>query len=123
MSRAMWLKLELICFKGARKEGNVVKVAHTSDARSGDMKEYIDKFFDAVDKLEGMNVQINGDLLTIILLYSLPSSFENFKCAIESRDRLPIAEELEVKILEETEARKNEGELITAYYCFGCEKW
>jgi len=36
------------------------------------MKEHINKFFDAVDKLEGMDVQINGDLLTIMLLYSLP---------------------------------------------------
>lgn len=81
---------------------------------NGNMKEHIDKFFDAVDKLEGMDVQINGDLLTIMLLYSLPASFENFRCAIETRDKLPTAEELKVKIMEETEARKAGGELVTA---------
>ena len=60
----------------------------------GDIEEHIDKFFNT-DKLEGMHVQINGDPLTIysLLLYSLPSSFENFRCAIESRDRLSTAEE------------------------------
>jgi hypothetical protein len=42
-----------------------------------------------------------------MLLYSLPSSFENFRCAIESRDTrsLPNAENLKVKIVEENDAR------------------
>lgn len=53
-----------------------------------DIKEHLSSFFDTVDKLEAMDVEINGDLLTIMLLYSLPSSFENFRCAIESRDDL-----------------------------------
>ncbi|KMQ84505.1 retrovirus-related pol polyprotein from transposon tnt 1-94, partial [Lasius niger] len=35
----------------------------------------------------------------------LPPSFENFRCAIESRDELPGAEALKIKILEESEAR------------------
>lgn len=77
------------------------------------MKEHIDKFFDAVDKLEDMNVQTNGDLLTIMILYSLPASFENFRCAIKTRHKLPRAEELKVK-MEEIETRKAAGELITA---------
>ena len=42
--------------------------------------------FDAVDKLKEMDVQINNDLLAIMLLYSLPPCFENFRCVIESRD-------------------------------------
>ncbi|XP_049316543.1 uncharacterized protein LOC125779311 [Bactrocera dorsalis] len=73
---------------------------------SDDVKEHMAKFFDAVDKLESMNVQINGDLLCIMLLYSLPSTYENFRCAIESRDALPSAEVLKIKIIEESEARK-----------------
>lgn len=52
-----------------------------------------------------MSVEINGDLLTIMLLYSLPDSFENFRCAIETRDTLPDAESLKVKIIEENNAR------------------
>lgn len=43
-----------------------------------------------------------------MLLYSLPSSFENFRCAIESRDELPTPEVLRIKIVEEYDARKNE---------------
>lgn len=52
-----------------------------------------------------MNVHINGDLLSIMLFYSLPNSFENFRCAIESRDNLPNAEQLKIKIIEEFDAR------------------
>lgn len=52
-----------------------------------------------------MNIEINGDLLTIMLLYSLPDNFENFRCAIETRDTLPDVESLKVKIIEENDAR------------------
>ncbi|KZC15202.1 hypothetical protein WN55_00969 [Dufourea novaeangliae] len=68
------------------------------------------KFFDCVDKLAAMEVEINKDLLSIMLLYSLPSSFENFRCAIESRDNLPDVESLKVKILEESDARKQKND-------------
>ncbi|KMQ87617.1 retrovirus-related pol polyprotein from transposon tnt 1-94 [Lasius niger] len=55
-----------------------------------------------------MEVVMNPDLLTVILLYSLPQCFENFWCAIESRDELPTPEVLRVKIIEEHDARKND---------------
>lgn len=48
-----------------------------------DVREYLRKFFDTVDKLTDMEVDINLDLLTVMLLYSLPSCYENFWCAIE----------------------------------------
>ena len=54
-----------------------------------------------------MEIEINEDLLAILLLYSLPGSYENFRCAIESRDELPTSEALKVKIIEETDARKS----------------
>lgn len=54
-----------------------------------------------------MEVEINADLLTIMLLYSLPLSFENFRCAIESRDELLSPEVLKIEILEEYETRQN----------------
>lgn len=42
-------------------------------------------------------------------------SYENFRCAIESRDELPNAEVLKIKIIEESEARKQaSGSLVTA---------
>ena len=73
--------------------------------KSQDVRQHLLKFFDAIDKLNVMGVQINEDLLSIMLLYSLPASYENFRCAIESHDRLPSAEILKVKIIEESEAR------------------
>lgn len=54
-------------------------------------------------------VHINPDLLTMMLLYSLPQCFENFRCAIESRDELPTPETLRIKIIEEYDARKNDA--------------
>jgi hypothetical protein len=53
-----------------------------------------------------MDININDDLLAIMMLYSLPASYENFRTAIESRDELPSPENLKIKILEEDEARK-----------------
>lgn len=74
-----------------------------------DIREHVNKLFDTVDKLEEMEIEINKDLLSIMLLYSMPSNFENFRCAIESRDELPSPQALRVKILEEYETRKNES--------------
>lgn len=46
-----------------------------------------------------------------MLLYSLPSSYKNFCWAIESRDMVRKAEALKVKILEESNARKQDSTL------------
>ena len=43
-----------------------------------DIREHIKKFFDAVDKLQDMQVDIYPDVLATMLLYSLPSNFDNF---------------------------------------------
>jgi len=70
-SRAIWLKLESIyASKEPTRKATLSKLIHQRMQDSGGMKENIDKFFDAIDKLEGMNIQINGDLLIIMLLYS-----------------------------------------------------
>ena len=69
------------------------------------MRDHLNKFMDTVDKLTEMDIIINNDLLSIMILYSLPASYENFRIAIESRDLLPSPECLKIKILEESEAR------------------
>lgn len=56
---------------------------------SDDIHKYIDNFFDVVDKLAVMEIDINEDLLTTMLLHGLPLSFENFRWAIESRNAIP----------------------------------
>ncbi|GBM97061.1 hypothetical protein AVEN_233705-1 [Araneus ventricosus] len=60
-----------------------------------------------MDKLKVMEIEIANDLLTILLLYSIPESYENFRIAIESRDELPSPKTLKIKLIEEKIARKN----------------
>jgi hypothetical protein len=55
-----------------------------------------------------MELKIVDDLVTILLLYSIPDSYENFRIAIESRDELPKPETLKIKLTEEYEKEKVE---------------
>lgn len=106
-SRSVWLKLQSIFeSKGpARKATLLKRLIHHKLMDNGDVRQHIEKFFETVDKLEEMEIKIHEDLLSILLLYSLPDIFENFRCAIESRDQLPKVETLKIKILEEYDAR------------------
>ena len=113
-SRDVWNKLQQIYqSKGPARKATLLKqlTLQRMDS-SGDTREHLSKFFDAVDKLTEMDVVINNDLLCIMLLYSLPSSFDNFRCAIESRDELPSVDVLRIKILEESDARKNSDKQV-----------
>uniref|UniRef100_A0ABD2WD79 Retrovirus-related Pol polyprotein from transposon TNT 1-94 n=1 Tax=Trichogramma kaykai TaxID=54128 RepID=A0ABD2WD79_9HYME len=69
------------------------------------MIDHLKGSFDASDKLKSTGATLDDDLLAIMLLQSLPSSFENFRCAIESRDKLPDLEIQKIKILEEHKSR------------------
>lgn len=108
-SREVWLKLqEVYASKGPARKATLLKQLTLSKLSEGDdVREHLMKFFEAVDKLQAMEIAVNNDLLTILLLYSLPASYENFRCAIESRDDLPDPDILRVKILEECESRLN----------------
>jgi len=63
-------------------------------------------------------VNIPRDLLALILMNSLPRSFENFRCAMESRDVLPDLETLRIKIVKEFEARKDGMSDVTSKAMF-----
>jgi len=89
-SMEVWQKLESIYqSKGPARKATLLKqlTLHRINEHD-DISDHVRKFFDTVDKLGEMDIDINPDLLTIMLLYSLPPSFENFRCAIESRDTL-----------------------------------
>ena len=73
------------------------------------MSDHLSKFFDTLDKLTELEIVVSEDLLTILLLYSVPNSFDNFRCAIEARDDLPSPEALKIKLLEEYNARKGQS--------------
>ena len=108
-SREVWTRLETVyASKGPARKATLLKRLTQTKMHDGeDANAHLTGFFDAVDKLKAMEVDIHGDLLTIMLLYSLPDTFENFRCAIESRDALPDAETLKIKILEEFSARQH----------------
>lgn len=115
-SREVWLKLESIyASKGPARKATLLKQLILQRMVDGeDVREHMAKFFDAVNKLAAMEVEINGELLSIMLLYSLPSNFDNFRVAIESRDEVPTVDALKVKILEEYDVRKQTTVVETA---------
>ena len=47
------------------------------------MNEHINIFFVIVNKLEEMVMELADNLLSILLLYSIPEYYENFRCALE----------------------------------------
>lgn len=107
-SREIWAKLQSVY----QSKGPIRKVALLNQLifhklrDSDDAKVNTQEFLNTVDKLGEMDIQINNDLLTVMMLRSLPENFENFRCAISSRDDLPSLETLRIKILEEFDARK-----------------
>ena len=117
-SSELWNKLEEIYqSKGPARKASLLKSLiqlRMNDA--DDIRGHLRTFFDIVDKLSEMDITVDQDLLAIMLLYSLPSTFENFRCAIESRDELPSVESLRVKIVEEADARRGTGREKTEAY-------
>lgn len=111
-ARMMWTRLEEIYqSKGpARKAALLNSLMSMKMQDDDDAREHNRQFFDTVDKLADMEIDINPDLLSVILLRSLPDSFDNFRCAIASRDELPTPEILRIKIKEESDARKDNSQ-------------
>lgn len=106
-SREVWMKLHNIhASKGPAKKATLLKelLLHKLE-EGGDIREHVMRFFDVKSKLADMDIDMHDDLTSIMLLYSLPSSFDNFRCAIESRDSLPDPETLKIKVLEEEHSR------------------
>ncbi|KAI8116737.1 Retrovirus-related Pol polyprotein from transposon TNT 1-94 [Lucilia cuprina] len=66
----------------------------------------VNEFVSTIDGLKEIGIILNDDLLSILLLCSLPEEMEGFVVAMESRDRLPKYDKLIAKILEE-EMRQN----------------
>lgn len=112
-SNELWNKLkEIYQSKGPARKASLLKRLTLSKMKEGDdVRLHLAQFSDTVDKLGEMGLVINEDLLSIMLLYSLPESYETFRCAIETRDNLPNLENLKIKIVEEFEARKETARL------------
>lgn len=97
-----------LSIRPARKPTLIKQLTYQRMKESDDVREYIQKFFDTVEKLNEIDVDINVNLLSVMLLHSLHPTFDNFRCAIKSCDTLPSPESFHIKIIEESKARKHE---------------
>lgn len=68
--RQVWLKLQKIYqSKGPARKATLLEQLTLHKMTEGeDVREHLTKFFDTVDKLSKMKIQINQDLLAIMLL-------------------------------------------------------
>ena len=90
-SNDVWKKLmDIYQSRGpARKASLLKKLIQLKMKDDGDVSEHLRSFFDILDQLASLEITIHDDLVSVMLLYSLPHRYENFRCAIESRDELP----------------------------------
>lgn len=72
------------------------------------MTQYVNEFQYKAEQLEETGLKIPNELLSVMLLSSIPSEYENFAIAIESRDELPTLKTLKIKLIEE-EARREDN--------------
>ena len=107
-SKQVWDKLESVyASQGpARKATSLEQLLSRKLQEGDDVRDHLSTYMGIVAKLKTMEVDINGELLSVILVQSLRASFDNFQCAIKSRDKLPGAEKLIVKIIDKSESRK-----------------
>lgn len=111
-AREIWLKLELVFqSKGPARKATLLKKIILSRLKEEEkIRTHVTRFFEAVTTLKEIGVDMNEDVSTILLLYSLPDAYANFRCVIETRDDLSEPDVLRVKILEEYQTRKVTGE-------------
>ncbi|XP_017475839.1 PREDICTED: uncharacterized protein LOC108366072 [Rhagoletis zephyria] len=135
-SAEAWLKLKEVY----KPQGPIQKVSLYKQLLSKRMQdeenpqEFINAFTEIADKLSETGINIQDDLLSIILLSSLPKSFDNFVIAMETRDSLPCFSALKIKLIEEGERRKRQNEPAefeqhdkktqnkSKFKCFACGK-
>ncbi|GBO20432.1 hypothetical protein AVEN_269354-1 [Araneus ventricosus] len=104
------IQLEETTIQRPRPKSDTSEIAYPAQNDTGDVpRRSSEKILRYCYKLSEMEIKIDENLLSIMLLYSLPASYENFRCAIESRDDLPSADVLRIKIIEESEARRHDS--------------
>ncbi|GBP05517.1 hypothetical protein EVAR_91363_1 [Eumeta japonica] len=68
--------------------------------------ERIRNFSSTVEKLAETGIVLQEELFAVMLLASLPQSYENFVLKLETRDDLPKLSASKIKLMEEGESRK-----------------
>lgn len=81
------------------------KLLNSRMADGENVQKFLNEFSNCVDKLAEVGTDIQSDLVVIILLSCLPTSYEKFVAAMETRDSLPPFDVLKVELLEEGERK------------------
>lgn len=70
------------------------------------VQTHIMEFSNIVENLAAIDISLQEELIVIMLLASLPNSYENLVVALEARDELPSLSVIKCKLAEENERRK-----------------
>lgn len=107
-SAELWDKLKgLYESEGPTRKAMLLEdLIHHKMEEGEDMRDHVSRFADTVSKLEAMKIVIPQEMLVVILLSSVPSSYESFRIAIKSRKELPTLEELKIKLSDEYRVRQ-----------------
>lgn len=108
-SNKAWNELKSIHeSKGPVRKATLYKQLYRmKKTQDNSMTNYLNEFSSKTEQLKEAGIEIPDDLLSIMLLGSLPEEYENFAVAIESRDDIPSVSSLKIKLIEE-EARQKE---------------
>lgn len=88
--------------KGPCSQSNTIQAVIPDEEESRNIDdEILYDFTSKAEQLTEAGINIPDELLSIMLLGSLPGGFESFTVAIESRDEIPSISNLKVKLLEE----------------------
>lgn len=110
-SSEAWKKLEAVHQPTgpARKVTVFKQLLNLKMAEGSLIVTHLNSFYDLFEKLCEIDIKLPDELFVIILLSSLPKSYENFVVAIESRDELPKSNVIKTKLLEEGSRRESEA--------------
>lgn len=118
-SKEVWDKLnEIYCLTYPAYKSMLIKqLIDCKMQEDGNMNSHIKNFSNLIDKLREIHVYIHDDIITVMLLRSIPNSYEDFRVAIESAEIFPSFEVLKTKLLqEELKRRQNQEYENNTYY-------
>lgn len=78
-SSEVWKRLETIYpSQGPTRKATLLEQLLVQKmSEDDDVHDYLSRFMNTVDNLLQTSIEINGDLLTIMLIHSLPASYNN----------------------------------------------
>lgn len=118
-SKEVWDKLnEIYCLSYSTYKTMLMKqLLNYKMQEDGNMKAHIKNFCHLIDKLKEIRVFIQDDVSTILLLRSIPNSYEDFRIATETEENFPSFGALKIRlIIEEFKRRHDHLYGISTYH-------